>query len=173
MNQFCGHIFLQNKTTKPVIPVESSFQVWTLLILKPFLYSIFSLKVNDINTNSKTYRTNIKMLYSLADFSTMEINVLLGHTIRPYSIGHLVICTLGIFGLVGRLIDARHHDNGNLLQQHPLMGQNFESPSSPASASSSVSSISSSSIPSESKRTNGNLNCGITSYLIELFYYIH
>ncbi|XP_037925135.1 acetylcholinesterase-like [Hermetia illucens] len=92
----------------------------------------------------------------------MEINVLLGHTIRPYSIGHLVICTLGIFGLVGRLIDARHHDNGNLLQQHPLMGQNFESPSSPASASSSVSSISSSSIPSESKRTNDEI---FTPYL--------
>ncbi|XP_055377991.1 acetylcholinesterase-like isoform X2 [Condylostylus longicornis] len=44
------------------------------------------------------------------DFSTMEINRALGYSYRPCNVGHLLICTLGIFGTVGRLIDARHHD---------------------------------------------------------------
>ena len=65
----------------------------------------------------------------------------MGNSFRPCTVGHLLICTLGIFGLVGRLIDARHHDaSDNGLQQHelqypPLGQQKFLQSSSSSSAS--------------------------------------
>lgn len=48
----------------------------------------------------------------------MEINNALGHSNRPCTFGHLILCTLGVFGIAGRLIDARYHDIENKFQLH-------------------------------------------------------
>lgn len=57
----------------------------------------------------------------------MEIKGLLVLLIRPYSIGHILICGIGIFSILGQL-EGRHHEVGNT-QTHQL-GQKLSQSSS-------------------------------------------
>ena len=57
------------------------------------------------------------MFFFLIDFSKMERKGLATTSLpRPCQINQLLICCLGLFGIVGQLVHGRHHD---------ILGQKF------------------------------------------------
>jgi hypothetical protein len=70
----------------------------------------------------------------------MEIKAQIIRSIRSYNLGYMLICGLGVFSILGQLVQGRHHDLSNTQTTHQLLGQKLPQ-SSLSSFASSLSSV--------------------------------